>query len=118
MLRWACTSGCGWNYRTCLVEVSCLHLEVLQWARSKGCSEAAGCGSLEVLQWVRSKGCYCDSETCLAAAGGGHLEVTQCEQLNDECRWDSKMCSNKKTRRLFYTMYMTSRAKIIGYYCC
>jgi hypothetical protein len=32
---------------------------------------------LEVLQWARAKGCPWGAETCAYAAEGGHLEVLQ-----------------------------------------
>eukprot|EP00611_Tribonema_gayanum_P002320 TRINITY_DN116_c0_g1_i1.p1 TRINITY_DN116_c0_g1~~TRINITY_DN116_c0_g1_i1.p1 ORF type:complete len:380 (-),score=26.06 TRINITY_DN116_c0_g1_i1:93-1232(-) len=73
-------------------------LEMLQWARSKGCylhhftgAAAARGGHLEVLQWAHANGCPSDAGTCAAAASGGHLEVLR--WLHDvRCEWDQSTC--------------------------
>lgn len=55
------------------------HLDVLQWARQKGCdwnvhtcTFAAYNGHLEVLQWARQNGCNWDANTSYNAAASGH----------------------------------------------
>eukprot|EP00611_Tribonema_gayanum_P002321 TRINITY_DN116_c0_g1_i2.p1 TRINITY_DN116_c0_g1~~TRINITY_DN116_c0_g1_i2.p1 ORF type:complete len:422 (-),score=46.10 TRINITY_DN116_c0_g1_i2:110-1375(-) len=73
-------------------------LEMLQWARSKGCylhhftgAAAARGGHLEVLQWVHADGCPLDVNTCAAAASGGHLQVLRWAR-DIGCEWDEETC--------------------------
>ena len=74
------------------------HLEVLQWARARGCpwdertcACAAWNGHLEVLQWARAHGCPWDEDTCAWAAENGHLEVLQWARAHG-CPWDERTC--------------------------
>ena len=74
------------------------NLEVLNWAREKGCpwdknvcNWATSGRHLEVLQWLRANDCPWDEETCLAAAMNGHLEVLQWARENG-CPWDESTC--------------------------
>lgn len=71
-------------YGLCRFAVKTNDLELLQWARQKGClwdsgicSLAAEKGNLDILMWVRQNGCPWDSLTCSAAANHGHLNVLQ-----------------------------------------
>ncbi len=72
------------------------HLQVLQWAKSQGCSwnkqtsSFAAAGHLEVLQWAKSQGCSWDEETCTWAAREGHLEVLMLAEL--ECEGNEHKC--------------------------
>ena len=72
------------------------HLEVLRWAREKGCpwnsltcSRAARGGHLEVLKWARENGCSWNEETCANAVEDGHLEVLKWARENG-CPWDER----------------------------
>lgn len=74
------------------------NLDMLQWARSQGCSwrevtckEAAENGHLEVLQWARENGCPWNEATCMAAAQNGHLEVLQWAR-DIGCPWSEFTC--------------------------
>ncbi len=51
------------------------------------CEAAATNGHLEVLIYARSRGCPWDEATCERAAFGGHLEVLQYAHENG-CPWD------------------------------
>ena len=83
------------------------HLEVLQWARGRGCpwnwktyAWAGRNGHLEVLQWARAHGCPWDEKTCAYAARNGHLAVLQWARANG-CPWDEgtyAMAAPKKRR--------------------
>ena len=42
-----------------------------------------------MLQWARANGCDWNSDTCLVAAAGGHLEVLQWARANG-CDWLSR----------------------------
>ena len=74
------------------------NLDMLRWARRKGCpwdastcSGAAGGGHLEVLQWARENGCPWNENTCLWASFNGHLEVLQWAKGN-RCPWHKNIC--------------------------
>ena len=60
-------------------------------ARDEICRQAAKYGSLEVLQWARAKGCPWDGDTCAYAAKYGHLEVLQWARANG-CPWTEGTC--------------------------
>ena len=64
--------------------------EQLQWD-SDTCFAAAEGGHLGVLQWLRQNGCECDSDTCWAAAESGHLGVLQWARKNG-CEWERVKC--------------------------
>jgi len=73
------------------------HLELLKWARERGCSwdkrvcfTAAGRGDLEMLQWARENGCRWCTKTCLWAARNGHLQVLRWAVENGcPINWDA-----------------------------
>jgi hypothetical protein len=44
-----------------------------------------------MVQWLRDNGCPWDTNTCLAAARHGHLEVLQWARSNG-CPWDRRLC--------------------------
>jgi hypothetical protein len=74
------------------------HLEMIKYARSKGCSfnkwachDAASNGHLEVLKWLRENECPWSKQTCVKAAEGNHLEVLVWLHQN-ECPWDKWTC--------------------------
>jgi len=56
---------------------------------SDTCSAAAEGGHLSTLQWARENGFEWDSDTCLAAARGGHLSALQWARENG-CYWDKR----------------------------
>jgi hypothetical protein len=62
-------------------------LEVLQWARARGCdwsetcTRVAGTGQLEVLRWACAQGCPWDDTAYCAA--NGHLKVLQRARVHD-----------------------------------
>ena len=60
----------------------------------KTCACAAEGGHLEILQWAREKGCEWDKWTCTGAAQGGHLEVLQWARKNG-CVWGQKDCQKQ-----------------------
>ena len=99
-VRWLLSRGEEWDklwlqpscrrrYEVCANAAREGQLEVLKWARDRGCqwnagtcSGAAEGGHLDVLQWARANGCEWDWETCAFAAEGGHLEVLQWAREN------------------------------------
>jgi hypothetical protein len=75
------------------------HLEILKWARSKGClwdtttcTYAAENNHLDVLQWLRSENCPWDSGACAAAAKHGHLTILKWLREHN-CPWDWQTCT-------------------------
>ena len=90
------THGCPWNWRTCSAAAQAGQLEVLKWAKSRGCgfpwdvicAFAAVGGSIPVLRWARAQGCPWDAETCASAAEGGHLEMLK-YLTSQGCPWDA-----------------------------
>jgi hypothetical protein len=73
-------------------------LELLVWAREKGCSwnaetchRAAWAGHLRILTWARANGCPWDERTCCDAAFAGHFEVLRWARENG-CPWDVWTC--------------------------
>jgi hypothetical protein len=75
------------------------HLELLKWAREKGCpwdsdtcAYAAKGGHLEVLKWARQNGCPWNSNTCSSASYCGHLEVLKWAR-EAGCPWDERTCN-------------------------
>ena len=108
-VRWLMSQGEEWEnvlvdpserrYAVCEKAARDGQLEVLKWARDRGCdwnsatcAWAAGMGHLEVLQWARENGCEWDKDTCTYAAKGGHLEVLQWARENG-CEWDEETCA-------------------------
>ena len=55
------------------------------------CYKAAIKGHLEVLRWARSKGCPWDERAPCAAAAGGHLEVLKW-LIKEGCPYDKRKC--------------------------
>ena len=51
--------------------------------------KAAEYGQLDGLKWLRENGCDWNSETCIAAAKGGHLSILQWARPKGRCDWDS-----------------------------
>ncbi len=47
-------------------------------------------GDLEVLIWARTKGCPWDADTCYRAVQYGHLELLKWARAN-ECPWDARI---------------------------
>ncbi|CAM9140971.1 unnamed protein product [Ascophyllum nodosum] len=75
------------------------HLELLKWARARGCcwgmdmcARAAEYGELEMLKWLRAEKCHWDSTTCLEAAAEGHLEVLKWAR-EQKCPWGAAVCA-------------------------
>ena len=57
----------------------------ISWSRWT-CMCAAKGGHIQVLQWARTKGCPWDAQTCNFAALAGHLEILQWEIGRASCR--------------------------------
>ena len=77
------------RYAVCTEAARDGHLEVLRWARARGCgwdeetcAAAAKGGHLEVLKWLREHGCPWNASTCARAAEGGHMEVLRWARAN------------------------------------
>jgi hypothetical protein len=73
-----------WDEATCAVAAWIGNLEILKWAREKGCpwdrwtcDNAARNGHLELLKWARENGAPWDDETCASALKGKHFEVVK-----------------------------------------
>ena len=87
-----------WRYAVCEKAALDGCLEMLKWARARGCEWGWTCawaaegGHLEVLQWARANGCEWDWATCERAALGGHLEVLRWARENG-CEWDKDTCA-------------------------
>ena len=109
-VRWLMGQGEEWEkvrlgpsiarrYAVCAKAAQDGRLEVLKWARARGCEWnaktcecAARCGHLEVLQWARENGCEWDKWTCALAAKGGLLEVLRWARENG-CEWNALTCA-------------------------
>jgi hypothetical protein len=65
------------------------------------CGIAAAGGHLEVLRWAREKGCPWNKWTCAAAARGGHLDVLKWARERG-CPWDKRPCEYLFDFRMMY----------------
>ena len=111
-VRWLMSQGDEWDkvmrlrpstvrrYAVCEKAARDGQLEVLKWARAKGCPwnsltcrRAAGGGHLDLLKWARDNGCEWDAWTCAHAAEGGHLDVLKWARENG-CWWDVWTCAH------------------------
>lgn len=86
VLKWFDESNFAWDSGgyTCGIAAMWGHLEMLQWAMSKGsacyaivCAVAAERGDLPMLEWARANNVPWDESVCTAAAKCGHLGVLQ-----------------------------------------
>ena len=110
-VRWLMDQGEEWEkvlldpserrYVVCEKAARAGQLEVLKWARDRGCrwrnrkicALAAEGGHLVVLQWLRGNSCEWDWRTCARAAEYGHLEVLRWARENG-CEWNSSTCTS------------------------
>lgn len=64
------------------------------------CTLSARVGNLEVLKWARRRGCLWDEQTCTLAASGGHKELLLWAR-REGCPW------NEQVSVRWYTMRST-----------
>lgn len=90
----------GWSNITCDFAAIYGYLDILQAARSNGCTWsadtcalAAKYGHLKLLKWAHYNGCEWDSKVCSNAAASGHLEVLMWARKK-KCDWDFRTCAN------------------------
>ena len=114
MLKWLRANGINWNEKVCLVAAMNGHLEVLKWAREKGCPwdlqsceeenydfwlnselfmpcahhtlSIAAKDQLAILQFAVENGGTFHPETPRDAARGGHMETLKWAIANG-CSW-------------------------------
>ena len=88
-----------WNGNICYLAVRNGDLEILEWAREKGCPwdsyicyYAAAGGYFKILKWARENGCPWNAKTCSCAAENGHLHILEWARAN-KCPWDANTCA-------------------------
>jgi len=99
---WGLPDWRGWWWlNPCALTAEGGHLEVLRWARQRGCQwdestcfAAAMGGQLNMLKWARQHHCPWDELTCTLAAEFGHLEVLRWAWEHG-CPWDADACARR-----------------------